>query len=49
MLYLTCTMTSSVDLARFLVSRAKDLVSMDFGSKFSIPLVCCLRVIWSSI
>ena len=32
MLYLTCTMISSADLAHYGVSRAKDLVSMDCGT-----------------
>ena len=31
MLYLTCTMISSVDLARYGVSNAKDWVSVDYG------------------
>ena len=33
MLYLTCTMISSVDLAHYEVSRAKDRVSVDCGTK----------------
>ena len=37
MLYLTCTMISSVDLAHYGVSRAKDWVSVDCGSQI-IPL-----------
>ena len=32
MLYLTCTTISSVDLARYRVSRAKDWVSVDCGT-----------------
>ena len=32
MLYLTCTMISSVDLAHLEVTRAKDWVSMDCGT-----------------
>ena len=32
MLYLTCTMISGVDLARYGVSSAKDWVSVDCGS-----------------
>ena len=32
MLYLTCIMISSVDLARYGVSRAKDWVSVDCGT-----------------
>ena len=32
MLYLTCTMISSVDLAYFGVSHAKDWVSVDCGT-----------------
>ena len=33
MRYLTCTMISSVDLAHYGVSRAKDWVSVDCGTK----------------
>ena len=42
MLYLTCTMISSVDLAYYGVIRAKDLVSVDCGTKPDIfkTLVC---------
>ena len=32
MLYLTCTTITSVDLAQYGVSRAKDWVSLDFGT-----------------
>ena len=32
MLFLTCTMISSVDLAHYGVSRAKDLVCVDCGT-----------------
>ena len=32
MLYLTCTTTTSVDLAHYGVSRAKDWVSVDCGT-----------------
>ena len=32
MLYLTCTMMSSVDLAHYGVSRAKDWISVDCGT-----------------
>ena len=32
MLYLTCTMISSVDLAHYGVSRSKDWVSVDCGT-----------------
>ena len=32
MLYLTCTMMSSVELAHYGVSRAKDWVSVDCGT-----------------
>ena len=32
MLYLTCTMISSVDLAQYGLSRAKDWVSVDCGT-----------------
>ena len=35
MLYLTCTTISSVDLAHYGVSRAKDWVSMDCGTNRS--------------
>ena len=33
MLYLTCTTITSVDLAHYGVSRAKDRVSVDCGSR----------------
>ena len=33
MLYLTCTTITSVDLAHYRVSRAKDWVSVDCGTK----------------
>ena len=33
MLYLTCTTLTSVDLAHYGVSRAKDWVSVDCGTK----------------
>ena len=39
MLYLTCTMISSVDLAHYGVSHVKDWVSGDCGT--SIPRVDC--------
>ena len=39
MLYLTCTMISSVDLAHYGVFRAKDWVSLDCGTNsFGVPL-----------
>ena len=34
MLYLTCTMTSSLDFAHYGVSRAKDSVSVDCGTSY---------------
>ena len=34
MLFLTCTMTSSVDIAHYGVSRVKDLVAGDCGTKY---------------
>ena len=40
MLYLTCTMISSVDLAHFGVSRAKDWVSVDCGKNVVLCLIC---------
>ena len=39
MLYLTCTMISSVDLAHYGVSRAKDQVSVDCGTANSGDLL----------
>ena len=41
MLYLTCTMISSVDLAYYELSRAKDWVSVNYGTsaKTGAPLV----------
>ena len=38
MLYLTCTIISSVDLAQYRVFRAKDLVSVNCGTRESISL-----------
>ena len=38
MLYLTCTMISSVDLAHYEVSRAKDWVSEACGTTFTDSL-----------
>ena len=38
MLYLTCIMISSVDLAHYAVFRAKDWVSVDCGTKPSNKL-----------
>ena len=35
MLYLTCTTITSVDLAHYGVSRAKDWVSVDCGTRIS--------------
>ena len=41
MLYLTCTTLTSVDLAHYGVSRAKDWVSVDCGTTvFAIIKVC---------
>ena len=36
MLYLTCTMISSVDLAHYGVSRAKDWVFVDCGTIYFV-------------
>ena len=36
MLYLTCTTITSVDLAHYGVSRAKDWVSVDCGTKYKM-------------
>ena len=36
MLYLTCTIISSIDLSHYGVSRAKDLVSVDCGTRADI-------------
>ena len=36
MLYLTCTIISSVDLAHYRVPRAKDRVSVDCGTKYVV-------------
>ena len=41
MLYLTCTMISNVDLACYGVSRAKDRVSVDYGTSKGL-IFCCL-------
>ena len=44
MLYLICTMIFSVDLAHYGVSRAKDWVSVDYGTSFldTLQLNPCL-------
>ena len=50
MLYLTCTKISSVDLALYEVSRAKDCVSMDCGTLFLYNLMLSgltVSLIWS--
>ena len=39
MLYLTCTTITSVALAHYGVSRAKDWVSVDCGASSIIPIV----------
>ena len=39
MLYLTCTSLSSVDLAHYGVSRAQDMVSLDYSTMFVVTLV----------
>ena len=39
MLYLTCTMISSVDLAHYGLSRAKDWVSVDCGTNMFIEYI----------
>ena len=36
MLYLTCTTITSVDLAHYGVSRAKDWVSVDCGTNYNV-------------
>ena len=40
MLYLTCTTITSVDLAHYGVSRAKDWVSVDCGTKDWVSVDC---------
>ena len=42
MLYLTCTMISSVDIAHYRVSHAKDWVSMDCGTSQDVMLTFAL-------
>ena len=44
MLYLTCTMISSVDLARYRVSRAKDWVSVDCGTSTLFVYICSFSI-----
>ena len=39
MLYLTCTIITSVDLAHYGISRAKDWVSVDCGTSVSVLLL----------
>ena len=43
MLYLTCTMISSVGFAHYGVSRAKDWVSVDCGTRLISFHVCLFR------
>ena len=43
MLYLTCTMISSVDFAHYRVSRAKDWISVDCGTKRGCCILACVR------
>ena len=45
MLYLTCTMISSVELAHYWVSRAKDWVSVDCGTRIVSPKLSLLPLI----
>ena len=48
MLYLTCTTITSVDLAHYGVTRAKDWVSVDCGTSIYTPfntLIGWLRVL----
>ena len=45
MLYLTCTTITSVDLAHYGVSRAKDWVSVDCGTSWAY----CLMARWKLI
>ena len=40
MLYLTCTTITSVDLAHYGVSRAKDWISVDCGTSERYSMVC---------
>ena len=52
MVYITCTMISSVDLARYGLSRAKYLgthVSRDCGTKDSNSIVIFLKYIFRSL
>ena len=50
MFYLTCTMISSVDLAQYRVSRAKDWVSVDCGTSCrSILPLESQSIKWSNI
>ena len=47
MLYLTCTTITSVDLARYGISRAKDWVSVDCGTKLLKLLRSFVLVRWT--
>ena len=49
MLYLTCTTRTSVDLAHYGVSRAKDLVSVNCGTIFSLRPLFKPPFEWKSI
>ena len=45
MLYLTCTTITSVDLAHYGVSRAKDWVSVDCGTNKNIyAIYSCINI-----
>ena len=39
MLYMTCTMLSGIDLAHYAVSRAKDWVSVDYGTRLITGMI----------
>ena len=46
MLYLSCTMISSVDLARYGESRAKDWVSVDCGTSLFYDFLSKYTAFW---
>ena len=51
MLYLTCTMISSVDLAHYVISHAKDWLSVDCGTSLCMPTFhsCLFKLLVSKI
>ena len=49
MLYLTCSMISSVELAQYGISHAKDWGSVNCGTKFVTMCIICVYVCYYAI